>query len=190
MTRELVIHGIYRHFKNLYYRVETVAKHSETEEDYVVYRKMYGDRGRWVREKRMFLSEVDREKYPDVPQKYRFEYLRLQSGRIFLRPWDDYDANRLFDLTADTETASCVGMKMPESVEECLNLIQTTLKNEITWAIALKENGDIIGSIGFLQSCDTPSKNCEPQIFCWVGKAFRNQGFRTEAMQLLQEYAR
>lgn len=71
--REVKIHGIYRHFKDRYYIVEDVAFHSETTEEYVVYRRLYGDNSLWIREKKMFLSEVDREKYPEVKQKYRFE---------------------------------------------------------------------------------------------------------------------
>ena len=42
-------------------------------EEYVVYRRLYGDNSLWIREKGMFLSEVDHEKYPDVKQKWRFE---------------------------------------------------------------------------------------------------------------------
>lgn len=71
--RELEIGKIYRHFKGNLYRVEAVAKHSETNEPYVVYRGMYGDAPLWIRPLSMFLEEVPREKYPDVPQKYRFE---------------------------------------------------------------------------------------------------------------------
>lgn len=71
--RELVIHGIYRHFKGKYYLVEAVARDSETDAELVVYRKLYGDGSLWVRPLGMFLSEVDNEKYPDVQQKYRFE---------------------------------------------------------------------------------------------------------------------
>lgn len=69
----LIIKGIYRHFKGNYYFVEDVARHSEDGREYVVYRALYGDRGLWIREKEMFLSEVDHEKYPDVTQKYRFQ---------------------------------------------------------------------------------------------------------------------
>ena len=71
--REVKIHGIYRHFKNKYYIVEDVAYHSETKEEYVVYRRLYDDNSLWIREKQMFLSEVDHEKYPDVKQELRFE---------------------------------------------------------------------------------------------------------------------
>jgi len=75
--RELKIHGIYRHFKGRFYIVDGVALDSETQEEMVIYRKLYGDNGLWVREKNMFLSEVDREKYPDVAQKYRFELVEM-----------------------------------------------------------------------------------------------------------------
>lgn len=64
---------IYRHFKGDYYLVEAVAKDSETNADMVIYRKLYGDGGLWVRPLSMFLSKVDRDKYPEVSQEYRFQ---------------------------------------------------------------------------------------------------------------------
>ncbi len=71
--RELKLHGVYRHFKGNYYYVEDVATDSETGETMVIYRALYGARALWVRPLAMFLSEVDREKYPEAPQQYRFE---------------------------------------------------------------------------------------------------------------------
>jgi hypothetical protein len=50
--------GRYKHYKGQFYQVMGVARHSETEEELVVYRALYGERGLWVRPKAMFLEQV------------------------------------------------------------------------------------------------------------------------------------
>lgn len=53
--------GRYRHFKGNEYQVLGVARHSETEEELVVYRALYGDYGLWVRPAAMWFEDVTRD---------------------------------------------------------------------------------------------------------------------------------
>lgn len=73
------VKGIYKHFKGDYYLVEDIAIHSETLEEYVVYRPLYGESKLYIRPLEMFESKVDKNKYPDVKQEYRFELQHIES---------------------------------------------------------------------------------------------------------------
>lgn len=71
--RHVELKRVYRHFKGNYYLTEDIAFDSETGEKCVVYRALYDEGKLWVRPCEMFLSEVDRKKYPNAEQRYRFE---------------------------------------------------------------------------------------------------------------------
>lgn len=55
--------GRYRHFKGMEYQVIGTARHSETLEEMVVYRALYGDGGLWVRPAAMWSEQVERDGY-------------------------------------------------------------------------------------------------------------------------------
>lgn len=86
MNRTLKPGDIVRHFKRetvdsnttqYLYEIKGVAIHSETREEMMVYQGLYDDFLLYVRPLKMFLSEVDKEKYPAIKQKYRFEKTTL-----------------------------------------------------------------------------------------------------------------
>lgn len=81
MNRKVQIGRVYRHFKGFKATVITIATHTETGKQLVVYECTGAGNGEnhkggiYARPLEMFLSEVDHDKYPDVKQKYRFELI-------------------------------------------------------------------------------------------------------------------
>ena len=86
VQRDIRVGDIVRHFKREWvsqetseylYKVIAFAQHTETGEKLVIYQAMYAPFKICARPYAMFMSEVDREKYPDIRQKYRFEKVEV-----------------------------------------------------------------------------------------------------------------
>lgn len=68
----------YRHFKGELYQIKMLARDSSSLKEMVVYQAMYAPYAYWVRDLEEFISEVDKEKYPDAKQYYRFEKVAFE----------------------------------------------------------------------------------------------------------------
>ena len=77
LVRKIKIGGIYKHFKGHVYEVIGIAKDSDTLKEKIVYKNV--ETGElWLRDEDEFLSKVDKNKYPDIEQIYRFELIEKQ----------------------------------------------------------------------------------------------------------------
>lgn len=77
LERKIKIGGIYKHFKGHSYKVIGIAKDSEDLKEKVVYQNTKTGE-LWLRDEKEFLSLVDKEKYPNIEQIYRFELTNKQ----------------------------------------------------------------------------------------------------------------
>lgn len=87
MDRDLRVGDIVKHFKREWvnqetseylYKILAFASHTENEEKLVIYQALYAPYKTCARPYDMFMSEVDREKYPEAKQKYRFEKVEIK----------------------------------------------------------------------------------------------------------------
>ena len=108
---------IYKHFKGNLYEVIAIAKHTETMEDMVVYSEVDGEKT-YARPLEMFVSKVDKEKYPDVLQVYRFE-LQEQKSKLSIMAF--------LDLSTATEKIQYLEAMKDSMTEECIGIVAQSL---------------------------------------------------------------
>ena len=107
----------------------------------------------------------------------------LQTNRLILRPWEESDAESLYEYAKDDRIGPIAGWPSHESMSQSRDIIKTALSAEETYAVCLKSDNRAIGSIGLLignsSNLDLPED--EGEIGYWIGVPFWGLGLIPEA---------
>ena len=113
---------------------------------------------------------------------------RFETERLILRPWDESDAEDLYEYAKDARVGPPAGWPPHTSVENSREIIRNVLSDEETYAMVLKETGKPIGSVG-LHRNDLASKDDELELGYWVGVPYWGQGLVPEASEEMLRHA-
>ena len=112
----------YRHFKGNKYRILTLAKHSETGEQMVVYKALDGAGDTYVRPLDMFMEPVDKAKYPDASQEFRFEKIE---ARI------DPEVETFLDAPSAMDRIRILNRLRPRLTDEMIDIMAISLDIQV-----------------------------------------------------------
>ena len=112
----------------------------------------------------------------------------IETERLFLRPWQETDAEALFKYASDPDIGPISGWPPHTSVENSLEIIRTVFAAPETYAVVLKDTGKPVGSCGIMFADGLHSaemKSGEAEIGYWIGKPYWGQGLIPEAVKAL-----
>ena len=113
----------------------------------------------------------------------------IETERLIMRPWLASDAESLFALASDPAVGPAAGWPAHASVAESAEVIATVFAAPETYAVVLRETGELVGCAGFNAdgTANMPLGADELELGYWIGKPFWNRGFATEAARALVE---
>lgn len=117
--------------------------------------------------------------------------MKFETKRLILRPWQESDAESLYEYAKSPEVGPIAGWPIHTSVEDSRQIIKNVLSAEETYAVVLKETGKAVGSIGLMigKKSNLEIADHEGEIGYWIGVPYWGQGLIPEAVKELQRYA-
>ena len=121
----------------------------------------------------------------------RFFYRALKTDRLLLRPWDDADAEDLYQYARDPDIGPIAGWPTHKSVDDSLYAIKNVLCGKEAYAVCLKSDNRAIGAIELKLNghTDMTDRDDECELGYWIGKPFWGQGLIPEAAAALLRHA-
>lgn len=114
----------------------------------------------------------------------------LETERLVLRPWQETDAEDLYEYAKDDRVGPIAGWPPHKSVEESLEIIRTVFANDEVYAVARKEDDRAIGCIGLSPAAQAnfPIGENDGEIGYWIGVPYWGQGYIPEAVRELMRH--
>ena len=117
--------------------------------------------------------------------------MELFTERLILRPWNESDAECLYEYAKDDRVGPIAGWPVHTSVENSCEIIKSVLSAPETYAVCLKDDNRTIGSIGLMigKQSNLDLTDTEGTIGYWIGVPFWGQGLIPEATREIIRHA-
>lgn len=117
--------------------------------------------------------------------------MTLETERLILRPWEEADAEGLYEYAKDPDVGPIAGWPAHASVEESLDVIRGALSGPEAYAVCLKADGCAIGAVELKLKghTDMTDRDDECELGYWLGKPFWGQGIMPEAVREILRHA-
>ena len=116
--------------------------------------------------------------------------MTFETKRLLLRPWKLSDAEALYQYAKDPLVGPIAGWPVHTSVENSREIIRTVFSEPETYAVVLKESGELVGCVGLMfgekSNIGLPDTECE--VGYWIGVPYWGQGLIPEAVRCLMQY--
>lgn len=115
----------------------------------------------------------------------------LETKRLILRPWQETDAQSLYEYAKDPAVGPAAGWPVHTSVQNSLEIIKNVLQKPQTYAVVDKATGCAIGSIGLMVGNNSHMglPETEAEIGYWIGVPYWGKGLIPEAVQAIIGYS-
>ena len=117
--------------------------------------------------------------------------MTFETERLILRPWEEEDAESLYEYAKDPLVGPIAGWPVHTGIENSREIIKNVLSADETYAVCLKDDNLAIGSVGLIKPAQSHTCMAEDEleIGYWIGVPFWGKGIIPEAVRKIQEHA-